>query len=191
VPRPVPAGRPVVALDFDGVLNALAREPGVDRTVHWLEIPAEEWRKHRLLRQPGEGVDPVRVPVSLRPADGPWIQKLQQRADVCWATSWEDLANRYVAPLLGIEPLPLGTGTPSRISHLSDTVQWKADSLADRYFGRPICWADDIAWPGRGRHTIPSGYVVVRPNPELGLVDEDRRRIGRFVSFWSRREGGE
>jgi hypothetical protein len=38
---------------------------------------------------------------------GEWISQLRRVFDVAWATAWNDDANRLLAPLLGIAPIPV------------------------------------------------------------------------------------
>lgn len=85
-------GRPVLFLDVDGVLNPF----GPDRPAGFAE--------HDLF--PGE--EPVRV----NPEHGTWITELLEAFDIVWATFWNEDANRLLAPLLHIGPLPVLTMPP-------------------------------------------------------------------------------
>jgi hypothetical protein len=87
--NPVRAGRPVLLLDVDGVVNPYdgGCPPG--------------YAEHDLF--PGE--EPVRI----NPDHGRWIIELLGHYDVVWATGWNDEANDRLAPLLGIAPLPVLT----------------------------------------------------------------------------------
>jgi hypothetical protein len=50
---------------------------------------------------------PGEEPVRVNPGHGAWIAELLGAFDVIWATSWNEDANRLLAPLLGIAPLPV------------------------------------------------------------------------------------
>ncbi|MEI6624596.1 MAG: hypothetical protein WCP28_22130, partial [Actinomycetes bacterium] len=112
-PGPDAATRPVIAIDLDGVLNALGKsarqEPGV-RLVTTV-IPAWATADGKFLSGRGKWNVPVRVCVD--PAHGEWLCGLIDRgADVVWCTSWETAAPVVYGPLLGLPPLPVVRLTP-------------------------------------------------------------------------------
>lgn len=186
--------RPVVALalDVDGVLNA---DTGpVTHTVH-LEpalVPASPF-----VGIPRNG--PVDLPLRLDPTLPAWVRTMLDVADVVWATTWEDAANTYLAPLLDIPPLDVATRVadhPPKFGWVTNgnVAAWKASALHERFCGRPLVWVDDAAWAftPRPRHgstrcavglAVPACVVVgggVRAGPRRrsGLPagsDPDRR----------------
>ncbi|WP_328943445.1 hypothetical protein OG259_19545 [Streptomyces sp. NBC_00250] len=76
----------------------------------------------------------------LDPAQGPRLAALPY--ELVWATTWEDDANAWVAPRLGLPALPLvrwpGDG-PDPVAG----VHWKAPALVAWAGGRPFAWVDD------------------------------------------------
>src|SRR2546423_14026266 len=86
--------RPLLLLDIDGVLNPYGTpDPPTGFTEHHL-FPGEE-------------------PIRINPAHGAWITAASDVLDIAWASSWNDDANRLLAPLLHIAPLPVVTMPPS------------------------------------------------------------------------------
>ena len=81
-------GRPLLLLDIDGVLNPFGAVgcPG-------------GYAEHVLF--PGE--EPVRV----NAGHGDWLRELAAEFSLVWATAWGEEANRRLAPLLGLDPLPV------------------------------------------------------------------------------------
>lgn len=92
--------RPVIALDVDGVFN-YAGAPHV----HEYFVRAADQPTSPFMRRGGTRDDTLTL--SVNPMAGRWINLMREHADVVWATTLEEMANRYLAPLLGIEPLPL------------------------------------------------------------------------------------
>lgn len=119
--------KPLVLLDVDGVINALNRE--VSRT-------------HEMMGYP------IRIPVHMPGL----IRHLTEVAEVHWCTTWREEANKHLAPVLGIEPLPVVTdGTDDRF------VGWKwhaAIPVVDAALEarRKVCWIEDF----EGSHSFRS-----------------------------------
>ncbi len=124
--------------------------------------------------------------VNLNPGlHGNWITRLRERAEVVWATTWEDAANTYLAPLLGIDPLPVAVSTaanpaPDWIVRAAD---WKASVLHRLYANRPLAWIDDDAskydrqwYPRTGVATL-----LIVPAAASGLKPFHLRAVDRFV----------
>jgi hypothetical protein len=97
---------------------------------------------------------------------------------VAWATSWNDDANRLLAPILGIPPLPVLT-MPSAPFQPLDKVPVIAAAAAER----PAVWIDDAHTPealdwARDRRE-PTLLITI--DPEIGLgreaVDEALRWV--------------
>lgn len=171
------AHRVVVALDVDGVLNACA--PSSPRPVHQVvlapgDLPASPFVSPRDLA--GATLE-LRLDVA---ADQAFIRELATRAEVVWATTWEDLANKVVAPALGIDPLPLGVCAaldPARFGEArsGDAISWKCRALSRRYAGRHVVLVDDLA---RGRAPATGvESVSICPDPAVGLTPALRRRV--------------
>ncbi|MFH9351980.1 hypothetical protein [Kitasatospora sp. NPDC017646] len=101
-------GRPVLLLDVDGPLNPDAVKPHrrpEGYGTHRLMTPRWEAAERRRLAwwgTPHKAPKPLRV--WLNPAHGPALTALPY--DLVWATTWEEEANAYIAPLLGLPELP-------------------------------------------------------------------------------------
>ncbi|GAA4591643.1 hypothetical protein GCM10023194_51450 [Planotetraspora phitsanulokensis] len=150
--------RPLLLLDVDGVLNPFAAArcpPGFDE---YAMFDDEE-------------------PVRLCPEHGRWISELGRLCDVAWATGWNDNANRLLAPVLGIPPLPV-LAMPAPFQPRD-----KVPVIAAAAAGRPAVWIDDahtpeaLDWAGGRRE--PTLLVAIDPAIGLGrtAVDEVLRWV--------------
>jgi hypothetical protein len=201
-------GRPVVALDFDGVLNPRVAQAPAGYTRHQVELllpdaPPPYLKVDRTGLLTGE--------VLINPDHGRWIAELRKQAEVVWASTWERVANMVIAPLLGIEPLPLGVDSALRWPKFTeDSPPWKARSLIATYGqDRPLVWVDDHAGPWAETFRPPSeAYLqflrqhnlsadtatadrwrqgptlVITPEPTTGLTEEQMAEIAEFVAGW-------
>lgn len=147
--NPVRAGRPVLLLDVDGVVNPYdgGCPPG--------------YAEHDLF--PGE--EPVRI----NPDHGRWIIELLGHYDVVWATGWNDEANDRLAPLLGIAPLPVLT-MPAGPFRPAD----KLPRIAAFAHGRPAAWLDDQHVPEARDWAAhrPWPTLLIPVDPARGLLRE-------------------
>ena len=154
-------GRPLLLLDVDGVLNiygAVARPPGF--TDHDL-FPSDD------------------EPVRLNLAHGAWISEMLATVDIAWATSWNDEANRLLAPLLGIPPLPV-VGMPRPPFEPGDKVP-----RIDAYAGdRPAAWIDDLHTPVAFEWAAarPSATLLITADPAVGLTRDAVDRVLAWAS---------
>ena len=109
----VPRTRPLLLLDVDGVLLVVRSSVvGDDEAIEY---------------------EPT-----LHPEAGAWLRELAKAFDLVWATTWEDLANRMIAPALGIPALPAIEFDMARhlpTSKLPSVIAWVGN--------RPCAWIDD------------------------------------------------
>lgn len=126
---------------------------------------------------------------------GRWITELRKRAEVVWATTWEHAANYALAPLLGIDPLPVGTSiaqvppTQEQVDSI-DIPGWKAMALNQLYPEQAVTWIDDGneafaggAWQGMnhdGAGAAPRLALIA--DPEYGLTEELMGAADAFVN---------
>lgn len=144
-------GRPILAVDVDGVISLFgfddppkkgeARFELVDGMVHCISLVAGE-RLHRL----GEHYELV------------------------WATGWEEKANYYLPNILGLPELPhLSFDGAARFG----SAHWKLGPLDEYTKGRPAAWIDDsfdescYEW-ARGRE---EPTLLVPTEPAIGLEE--------------------
>lgn len=82
------------------------------------------------------GITGERLGLTLNPAHGRLLRVLAGAAgaELAWATTWEDLANRYIGPVLGLPELPVV---------LPCEYGAKAGTVVPWTNGRPWVWFDD------------------------------------------------
>lgn len=180
--------RPLVLLDFDGVLNAISgpsppalscwsdwttcHEDGFrlwfSRSaaaavaelgeVHWLTTWNEDNKANTLLC-PRLGIGPF--PVAAATA---------KIAETNWLTTWNenDSANILLSPLLSIGPFPVAAAPPVNYDPL-----WKPRAVAGQLStGRPVVWFDDEAedlWAHWGKEK-PNNLFLLAPDESRGLT---------------------
>lgn len=143
--RPDDRFRPVVAIDIDGVLRLAAPPEGpgpegaypVEMTMRRDAYPQAY---HRPPRWGRDGTLTRTYWLSGVGAD--WVRSLLARGvEVVWATTWQEYANVYFAPALGVPELPVAT--TGKEVHGWDSSDWKSIRLRQRFPGRPLVWIDD------------------------------------------------
>jgi hypothetical protein len=159
--------RPLALIDVDGVLNPYGA----------VTCPSG-YAEHDLF--PGE--DPVRVCAS----HGPLLLSLAEHAELTWATSWDDNANRLLGPLLGLPELPYIPCFQPQINHYD-----KFPAIARGVGPRPLVWFDDlhsvqaVEW---ARHrAAPTRLIHV--DPAVGLTGDDVELAIAFLTEASRFSG--
>ena len=134
--------RPLLLVDIDGVLNPYGA-PG----------PPPGFVEYELFA----GEEPVRVCVG----HGDWLRELGSRFSLVWATAWGEEANRRLAPLLGLDPLPVIPFPP-----LPFPPEGKLPAVSHYVGAQPLAWIDDALTPAA--HT----WAATRAVPTL-LLDID------------------
>jgi hypothetical protein len=151
--------RPLLLLDVDGVLNPFGGECPVDFTEHDL-FPGEE-------------------PIRVNPVHGSWIAELAREFDVTWATGWNDDANGFLAPLLGIPIFPVLAMPAAPFQPGA-----KVPVIAGFVQRRPVAWIDDA-------HTVEARdwssaraepTLLIPVSPAIGLT----RRAVELALAWAR-----
>src|SRR5690606_6944803 len=74
------------------------------------------------------------------PDHGPALSALP--FDLVWATTWEEEANAFVAPLLGLPELPF-IAWPEPRPEPGGGVFWKTPGIVAWAQGRAFAWVDD------------------------------------------------
>jgi hypothetical protein len=113
--------RPILAVDVDGVISLFGAEDQPDRSFTKLELV--------------EGVPHL---ISLPAGDR--LRRLSEHFELVWASGWEDKANFYLPPMLGLPELPhvtFGGAVAAGAAH------WKLGPLEEYAADRPLAWIDD------------------------------------------------
>lgn len=193
-------GQPVVALDFDGVINAICepgREPpGFERHKVWLDAatwPDHEWIAQLLF----EGGD--HTSLVLNPVHGRFVHELIDAGVlVVWATAWQRavLPHASLAGLPELPVLPFSELTSGQ-RHRS-AMEWKPAGFAATFdAATPLLFVDDSAWAHRSMTIGPHGgpFKVVVPNERCGMTRRDRSVITNWaqahVANWEASAGEE
>ncbi|MFC5187735.1 HAD domain-containing protein [Actinomadura harenae] len=149
---------PLVLVDVDGVLNPFRR-------------PHRRFRHHRV------HPDGQSFRVWLDARHGRMLRALAAEggAELAWATYWEDEANQWIGPRLGLPRLPF-VPVPAfpGVEEGRSLGAWKARHVAAWTGGRAFVWFEDQAdaaetlagTPGVGDH------LLVRVDPVTGLTPE-------------------
>lgn len=157
--------KPLVLLDVDGVLN------------WWSD---GEVREPMGLRKEGQVWFPEWMPQL--------VQDLVSRCEVVWCTAWRHVANDIIAPLMGIDPLPV-------IDAEGAGAEWKLGAVVEFLAGRdpaqPVVWVEDFdsswrfLWPHevmgalRGRVTfVDTSAVGMVRREDLGMLFDEEVSVG-------------
>jgi len=145
-------GRPLLLLDVDGVLIVVPDASGA------VDADAE----------------PV---LALGPEASEWFGQLAEAFDLMWATTWVELANRVIAPRLGLPPLP------AIAFQMDERVPTpKLRSVIDSVGDRACAWVDDDL------HEDADTWAAGREVPTL-LIHVDggagltRRHVDRLLGW--------
>jgi hypothetical protein len=149
------ASKPILAVDVDGVISLF----GFDTP----PPPAEA--RHQL-------VDGMLHCISLRA--GERLQRLSEHFDLIWASGWEEKANFYLPPMLGIAELPhLVFDGAARFG----SAHWKLGPLDEYSRGRPAAWVDDnfdeSCYRWAREREWPTLLVPTEPALGLGEVETE------------------
>ncbi|MFC8233717.1 hypothetical protein [Streptomyces sp. NPDC056663] len=172
--------RPLLFLDVDGPLNPYAAKPEKRPDGYTtLRVPQDSG-----IHEGHGGLSARRRPlrVWLNPKHGQALLRLDY--ELCWATSWMDDANRWIAPVLGLPELPFVDFGDVLFQDRPDGVHWKTGRLIDHANGRPFAWVDDE------QSDLDQAYVTAHHrgrgflhhvNPRIGLREDDFRELSEFA----------
>jgi hypothetical protein len=149
--------KPLLLLDVDGVLIPYAAT----------EQPMG-FEQHLLLNEQ----------VWLAPQHGTWLRPLCDRFELVWATGWEHDANRLLAPILGLPPLPV-----IEFPRDADGRFAKLPTITRFTSGRPLVWIDDELTPAA--HSWAASRMpparLIDVDPAIGLTEEIVALIATFM----------
>ncbi|MEU4360187.1 hypothetical protein [Streptomyces virginiae] len=123
--------RPLLFLGVDGPLNPYAAKPE-RRPAGYTTLRVPRNDAHQDDRVLSSRRRPLRV--WLNPEHGRIL--LQLGFELCWATTWMDDANRWIAPVLGLPELPFVDFGDVLLQECPDGVGWKTGPLVN-YAGLP------------------------------------------------------
>jgi len=170
--------RPLLLIDVDGPLNPYAAPP---------HRRPEGYQTHRM--RPTGWEQPWQKPlrVWLNPAHGPALQALP--FDLVWCTTWAEEANEWIAPHIGLSPLPVvpwdTANAPGPRHAQPGGTFWKTQHVVKWAQGRPFAWVDDdIDDIDREfvaeHHDGPALLHFV--SPRLGLLDADFQALAEWAA---------
>jgi hypothetical protein len=175
----------MLMIDVDGPLNPYAAKPTRrpdGYTTHRLLPPNWEADQRSLLAtlgMPNGRVKPLRV--WLNPDHGPALAALP--FDLVWATTWEQEANDYIAPVLGLPELPVIAWTEKH-SERDGGIYWKTPEIVAWAEGRAFAWIDDEITDAdrdwvRAHHTGPA--LLRHIDPAIGLTGGDFEALAAWA----------
>jgi hypothetical protein len=126
-------------------------------------------------------------PIHLRHAVSAWLRTLGERADVRWATTWEDHANEVLAPAFGLPTFPVACRDDAGVDVVQRRSSWKLTGVIATVQAdpRPFVWIDDVEIPRSTEEHfdhlgVPS--LCVRPHPHHGLSNRHMRDVDAFLA---------
>ncbi|GAA5037666.1 hypothetical protein ACFQRL_14210 [Microbacterium fluvii] len=193
--------RPVVAVDVDGVLRTLRSwlsqpDPNLQETEVTVTIRRDAYPTVLHSAPDWDENDEWTTTHFFSTIAVEWVRSLLDRGvEVVWATTWQQYANTYFAPALGLPDLPVGVSSPPRFSE--DSPDWKARNLARQFDGRPLLWVDDNPIFGRDfeRARLPADRALTRMqwirNPSVGITAVDIADMDAWLALASSAVGQE
>lgn len=189
------SGQPVVALDFDGVLNITAREDLPDGfELRVVELDRANWPDHPYILPFPRVSRPVMHGVVVSRRHGAMVRSwLRAGAAVVWATTWERaiLRNAELCDIPELPVLEISKVLPDNRPHR--TADWKFDGLQEAFAGHPLVWVDDFGdqiAPRTAHGHPPAPLLVVAPDERVGLTVEQSAAILRFIAEHDHRASG-
>jgi HAD domain in Swiss Army Knife RNA repair proteins len=157
-PITAPGHRPLLLIDVDGVISLF----GFDHSAP----PAGRY-------QMVDGITHF-----LSEAAGAHLRRLAKDFDLAWCTGWEEKANDYLPPALGLAG-PLGHVVFEPDPRPAQ-AHWKLDGI-DRYVesARPLAWIDDAHDDGcRSWARARQGpTLLVTTDPAAGLTEVEVEQL--------------
>lgn len=186
--------KPVMLLDLDGVVNALAKQ-----------LPTQTW--HTPLWNKGVLTDlETRRDFHMKWATPviDWLTSVhtEGRAEIRWHTTWQAQALRFGQmaglPMFGVQECPEwarfcenGGALKADLIRACQPPWWKypaAERVASE--GHPVVWIDDdITWeiPPRTRGALTKAHklCLVSPSEGMGIAPKNMRQVDEFLAKWA------
>ena len=171
-----PEPRPILFVDVDGPLNPFAaRSTRGPKGYETHRMRPAEWAR--------EYPDAKPLRVWLNPDHGPMLLSLP--VELIWATTWEEEANEWIGPRIGLPPLPVVVWPADR-GDGADGRYWKTRPLAEYAAGRPFAWIDDQIGAADRRwcaEHYPAPALLLPIDPAQGLRHGDIAAIERWAAL--------
>jgi len=168
--------KPLLFLDVDGVLNVRVH-PYREYPV---ELRCDEMAKNAFTNHFDKETVTLSVCIpSVYPA---WLAELSEHFELVWATTWEDLANRHISPMLGLGQLRVVNFCQPKLSQVKngEVAEWKWGNLVDFAGEQPFCFVDDQAWSLSRLHPVAPGARFGAICAEQGLT---REHVDQMLAF--------
>ena len=147
--------KPLLLIDVDGVLNPMAR-------------PTPDFRRYRCT------IGAEVYTVHLNPRHGRRLLDLalMTGSELVWATTWEQHANEWIAPRIGLPTLPVIPMNPDVPSEYGE--MFKTPNVAAYVGRRPFVWFDDQVWAEDEEylrvHQGLDDFLLIHVDPREGLT---------------------
>lgn len=166
--------KPLILLDIDGVVNAAGRKGR-----YWKDaktIPSLE-----AIYPDGSS---KKFQITYSPTVVKAINRWSEVAEIKWLTSWDERADTYLGPALGINKLGVGRASED-VFKLDAVVEWAKSNP-----GRAIIWIDDQLSSFKGEHEMNPVYdefIFKRKNtvlvsPTNGLIKEHLDFVDKILA---------
>lgn len=144
-------GRPILAVDVDGVISLFGFEQAPDRATAKFQL-----------------VDGMVHCISIVAGDR--LRRLSDDFELVWATGWEEKANDYLPNILGLPELPhISFEGAARFG----SAHWKLGPLEEYASRRPVAWIDDnfneSCYEWAEKREAPT--LLVPTEPHLGIEE--------------------
>jgi hypothetical protein len=152
---------PLVVLDVEGVLNPDFSSKQRSRVIYH-----QGWAQRKAF------IDGSMYRLVLNPVHGDWLRALSREtgAELAWGTTWGELANVHVSPVLRLPVLPVLCNSNTRQAQ-------KAALVVSATAGRPFVWLDDSITVLDAASALASearqAFLPVTVNPATGLREQD------------------
>lgn len=175
----MPADKPWLLLDFDGVFNVAESDQTVtyEVTIKTKDLPPSPFLAHH--KKEEEKI----VSVNIDPICKIMLQLLGLHYQFAWATTWEHAANIYWAPLLGLDELPVIAHSDVLPKFSEDIGSWKMQTIEPFIADKCAAWIDDAAWYYTDAYSLESDkdFFVVAPYSTRGIQNDHFEDLLKFA----------